>query len=397
MPSSRIKVMKFISYFGVGGTERQFLYFTKGLDRSRFDLSIGCMSRTGGFFHDVEALGVPITEYAANSLYSLGTLQSQWKLAGDIRREGIQLLHAYGFYSTVFAIPAATIGRHCVRIASVRDIGAFTDRAQLRTRTLAIVCRWADCVLSNSHAVRGWLIKQGVRGTNIHVIPNGITIPTLRTAGDGFPIRDELKIDHHVPVIAMVSRLIRSKGTEYFIEAAKGVAERIPAARFLIVGDNEFLPSHMTELRNRAAALTVDGRLIFTGQRSDVPKILREVDMCVLPTLTESFSNSLLEAMANGLPVIATNVGGNPELIDDGKTGILVPPRDAAALEHAIVRLLESRDLARELGETAREKVIRQFSLDVVLRQTEELYMSLIERRGLSVPLAAAIDRARPL
>ena len=123
--------------------------------------------------------------------------------------------------------------------------------------------------------------------------------------------------------------------------------------------------------------------MIFAGQRGDVPQLLREITVSVLPTLNESFSNSLLESMAAGLPVVATNVGGNPELISDNETGILVPPRDPAALARSMIRILESPELAQRLGEAARDKVVQHYSLASTLRQTEDLYVSLLERSGL--------------
>jgi len=145
-------------------------------------------------------------------------------------------------------------------------------------------------------------------------------------------------------------------------------------------------PSYRLELEQRARNLNLTGRIIFTGQRSDVPQIMREIDVSVLPSLTESFSNTLLESMANGLPVVATNVGGNPEIVSDGVNGILVPPGEPAALSHAMVELLQQPELARRLGKAAREKVVRDYSLDHLLRRTEDLYISLLKRRGLCFP-----------
>jgi glycosyltransferase involved in cell wall biosynthesis len=397
MPESKIKTLKFLTHFGVGGTERQFVYISRGLDRSRFDLQIACMARMGAFLPDIEALGLPITEYKTDSLYSLRTFRNQVRLARYIRREGIQVVHAYGFYSNVFAIPAAALSRTCVSIASVRDLGVFPDREKLRSVTLAAVCRWTDCVLANSEAVRGWLVKQGVRDDRIRVIPNGIVIPAERSDSDGFPIRSQLGIDPAAPVIAVVGRLTRTKGIEYFLDAAAGVLQRFPSARFMVVGDTFFDPSYRVELENRAAAFNLQNRVIFTGHRDDVPKLLRETTISVLPTLSESFSNSLLEAMALGIPIVATNVGGNPELITDGEHGILVPPRDTAALSRSIIRLLESPELGQRLGNAAREKVVRRYSLETILHQTEDLYIELLERRGLKQPHLEPIADAREI
>jgi glycosyltransferase involved in cell wall biosynthesis len=384
MPFNRIKVLKFLTHFGIGGTERQFLYALKGLDRSRFDVRVGCLARIGPFMKDVQALKVPIWEYPTRSMYSFQTLRGQLRFVRDIRREDIQIIHAYGFYPNLFAILPAAMGTKCVRIASVRDMGVFSDRHKMKMVTQAMACRFADCVIANSDAVRQWLIKQGLGRYDIRVIPNGIAIPQKSEYKNDFPIRAELNIDRNAHVIAVVSRLVRTKGLEVFLEAAAALAPRFPSTRFLIVGGACVEPDYRTELENRAAALNLTGRVIFAGQRDDVPQIMREVDISVLPSLSESFSNSLLESMAHGLPVIATHVGGNPEVISDGLNGILIPPRDSAALARAISGLLESPELARRLGESARDKVVREYSLERLLRRTEDLYTSLLERRGLT-------------
>src|SRR5262249_11930714 len=160
-------------------------------------------------------------------------------------------------------------------------------------------CRFADCVVANSHAARDWLLKQGLGRYDIRVIPNGIPIPPQRSATEGSPVRSELAIDRASPLIGVVSRLVRTKGLEFFLEAAVHVAARCPSVRFLIVGDSCVEPSYRFELEQRARDLNLAGRIIFTGLRSDVPQIMREIDISVLPSLTESFSNTLLESMAN--------------------------------------------------------------------------------------------------
>jgi L-malate glycosyltransferase len=381
--SNKIKVLKFLTHFGVGGTERQFVYTTSGLDRSRFDVRVACLAKIGPFMKDVEALQVPISVYPTHSLYSYQTLRRQVQFAREIRREGIQVVHAYGFYPNLFAILPARLGTRSVTIASVRDMGVFTDRHKIKGMSQAFACRFADCIIANSNAVRGWLMRQGLGGQDIRVVPNGIPIPPTRSQAESSPVRKEFNLDPECPLIAVVGRLVRTKGLEFFLEAAVSIATRFPSVRFLIVGDSCAEPAYRVELENRAKELNLSGKMIFTGQRSDVPQIMREIDISVLPSLSESFSNTLLESMANGLPVIATNVGGNPELVSDGIDGILIPPKDPAALTRAAVQLLESSALAHRLGKAAREKVVREYSLESLLRRTEDLYISLLERRGL--------------
>jgi glycosyltransferase involved in cell wall biosynthesis len=390
MPSDRIKVLKFLTHFAVGGTERQFVYTATGLDRSRFDLRVGCTARIGPFIKDIQALNVPIWEYPINSLYSCKTMRRQLKFVRDLRREQIQVVHAYGFYPNLFAIWPAALASKCVTIASVRDMGVFTDRHKLKSLSQAFACRLADCVIANSYAVRDWLRKQGLGLYDIQVIPNGIKMPPARRNGEPPLIREEFKIDPKSPLIAVVGRLVRTKGLEYFLEAAAVIASRYPSVRFLIVGEANIEPPYRRALEERAKNLNLTGRLLFTGQRNDVPQIMREIDISVQPSLSESFSNTLLESMANGLPVVATNVGGNPEVVTDGENGILVPPADAAALTRGMAQLLDSPDLGQRLGRAARERVTREYSLESLLRRTEDLYVALVERHGLHSCRSAA-------
>ena len=378
----RVKMLKFITLFAVGGTERQFLYLTKELDRSRFDIRVGCLARKGDFLRDIEAMNLPISEYSISSLFSYGSLRRQWTLAQDIRRDGIQLVHAYGFYPNLFSIPAARFAGNCVTVASVRDTGAFSNRKKIKTVTQKMACQLADCVIANSGAVRDWLVSLGVGRDHIRVIPNGMVLPRRAVSRRDFPIRRQLGIDPSAPLIAVVCRLNEGKGLEYFLEATVIVRKQFPAARFLIVGDSIVDATYRPALERKARSFNVENCVIFTGHRSDVPKLLEEVNLSVLPSLSEGLSNSLLEAMAAGLPVVATNVGGNPEIVQDGITGILVPARDPAALSAAMIRILQSPSLARQFGEAGRARVAAHFSLESTVRQTEDLYLNLLDDRA---------------
>jgi len=374
------KILKFLTVFAVGGTERQFTYVTKGLDHSRFDVRVGCLAREGEFLKEIQALRLPINEYPIRSLYGPATWRRQWEFAQDLRRDGIRLVHAYGFYPNVFCVAPARLAG-CATIASVRDTGAFSNQVKLRTLAQKTACRIADRVVANSNAVRDWLLGLGLNEKQIVVIPNGIALSAERSAAPGVSIRQQYGIAAGAPLIAVVSRLNRKKGIEYFLQAAAMVSQRFPETRFLIVGGSHFDPHYQPSLEALAASLNVTGRVIFTGERHDIPRLLQEVNVSVLPSLSEGFSNSLLEAMAAGIPVIATDVGGNPEIVQDGRTGLLVPSRDAAALAQAMCRLLESPAVARQFGQAGYERVKSEFSLTATVRRTEALYTELLEER----------------
>jgi glycosyltransferase involved in cell wall biosynthesis len=377
--------LKFVDAFGVGGTEQQVMGLGKGLDPSRFALQIGCFRRWGHFLQDVEARGCPVAEYRIHRLYAPATLRQQLRLARRVRATGIDIVHAYNFYANVFAVPAARLAGAPVVLASIRDTGVYLTPAKQRVQRA--VCRLADRVLVNAEAIRSWLVADGFRPEKIVVIRNGIDLSRFNGRKDGARIRQELGVPAAAPLVAVLSRLHRLKGLEYFLEAAAEVGRRFPEARFLVVGgamtirDGEVVSenSYRAELEAYARRLGLEGRVAFSGFRLDVPELLSEVAVSVLPSLSEGLSNTILESMAAGVPVVATSVGGNPEAVEHGVTGFLVPPRDASALTGAIDSLLENPGLPRRMGEAARRRVAERFSLDVMVRQTERLYEELLD------------------
>jgi glycosyltransferase involved in cell wall biosynthesis len=165
------------------------------------------------------------------------------------------------------------------------------------------------------------------------------------------------------------------KGLPFFLEAAAVVAARLPDVYFVIAGDG----AERKKLEEYAVDLGIGRRVLFAGFRTDVPDLLSQAALSVLPSLSEGLSNSLLESMAAGVPVVATRVGGNPEVVDDGVTGLLAPPRDSIALAHAMLDLLDNPDLAARFGAAGKQRIARLFSVERAVRETERLYTGLVE------------------
>jgi len=226
-------------------------------------------------------------------------------------------------------------------------------------------------------------VEEGYDERKITVIRNGIDPTPFGKKATAGKLHQELGLPPGAPIVAVLSRLSPIKGLEYFLEAVRTVAAKAPEARFLIVGQAEPQDAeYRRTLETYADRLGLGRRLVFTGLRLDVPQVLDEVAVSVLPSLSEGLSNVLLESMAAGVPVVATRVGGSPEAVEEGVTGFLVPPRDAAGLAGAISRVLEDRDLAARLGRAGRARVVERFSIQDVIRQTEQLYLTLLRRRG---------------
>ena len=388
--SNRIRVLKFINNFYIGGTERQFVYAANGLDRSRFAVDVACLTREGPLI-DSLSQDVQVHTYPSHgSFYSCRSILSQLRLVKDIRKRQFDLVHTYGWYPNVFAIPASRLAFRPTIIASIRDAGAYMTKTKIRA--LKFVCSLADCVLANSDAGRNWLIEQGVREQKIEVIPNGIVLPPRRERGSWLSaVRKEFGIPAGTPVCACVGRLVSGKGIEFYLRAARIVLERGWDVRFLMIGAGGPQKNYRSEVETLAQQLMVDHRVIFTGQRQDVPDILRDVDIVVHPSLTEGLSNVILEAMAGCIPVVATRVGGNPELVEDGRTGFLVPVENSEEIANAICRLLDQPEMAHAFGERARRRVVDEFSIDRMLSKTEALYLCLLEQ-DLSRSPANRID-----
>jgi L-malate glycosyltransferase len=384
---NRIRLLQFITNFGVGGTETHVMNLAQGLPSSRFELHFACLKRSGELLKEIEAIWRPLVEYPINCLYNHNALIEQLKFAKYIKRNRIHIVQTYGFYPNVFAIPAARLAGTPIIVASIRDTVDFLTPMQRRVQKF--ICRLADRIVVNAEAIRQRLIADGYPQDQVTVIPNGIHLSRFARNGGSSRLRNELGLPPHAPLVAVLARLNRMKGVEYFLEAATIVCRRFPEARFLIVGEGRTVVNNQVvdspykgEMEDYAVRLGLGERVVFTGLRRDVPEVLSEAAVSVLPSLSEGLSNTLLESMAVGVPVVATRVGGNPEVVQDGVTGLLIPPRDPAALAQAICRLLEDPQLARRFGAAGQQRVSAHFSIEQMVSKTERLYVELLKRAG---------------
>lgn len=384
-----IRLKKVMTGFFTGGTELQVLNLVRGLDRERFDLSFASLDRSGDHLKDFEALAIPIEEFKIKSLYHPHSFRQQARFASQLRRQRIQILHSYNFYSNVFAVPAARMAGVPVVLASVRDQGVYLNTAQKKLQ--ALVCGLADRVLVNADSIRDWLIGQGVNGERITVIRNGIDLTRYPLNPPSAGVREELGIPDTAPIVLLMARINPKKGIDDFIKAAALVLKKHPDTYFLVVGaalkSTDGVISEITEYKDTllslADSLGVSDRVIFTGLRDDTPDLLAEATISVLPSLSEGLSNTLLESMAAGVPTVATNVGGNPELVKEGVNGKLVPVQAPDRLAGAINDLLADPELLKKLGAQARNMAEEGHSLPGVVDRIERLYREELARAEL--------------
>jgi glycosyltransferase involved in cell wall biosynthesis len=375
-----VRLMKVVPTLLCGGTENHFMTLSRALDASRFAVQFACLRRWGPFVTELSERRVPLTEYRVDTFRSMNAFVQQARLARDVRRQAIDIVHTYSFYGNVFAIPPGRVSAPVV-VASIRDRGPYLTAMQRRVQRH--VCRLADCVLVNAEAVKSWLVADGYDGSRIVVIPNGVDLSRFAMPADRAQLRHALGMPATVKLVAVVSRLAALKGIEDFIDAAALVARRHDDVRFLVVGEPSPINNraYVDDLQSRARDRGLTDRVIFTGLRSDVPALLSAVDVSVMPSLKEALSNVLLESMAAGAAVVATDVGGTAEALVDGNNGVLIPPGNPTVMADAIVRLVDNPAYARELGENARRTIRDRYSLDRMVASTETLYDELLSRK----------------
>lgn len=333
------------------------------LDRNRFDVHVACFHREGSWLPRVEACA-PVVEFPISGFSRPRTFARAAEFARWCRSHRIAVVHTCDLYANTFALPAAAVAGVPVRVGSRRELAPDKSPAQIALQRQAYRC--AHAVVANSGAAAQQLRQEGVAADRIHVIANGVQL-------DGFAPENTAR---PLTTILTVANLRREKAHEILFDAFARIAPRHPSIRLSIAGDGP----RAAELMALAASLRIADRVDFLGHRDDVHRLLGEADLFVLPSRSEAFPNSVLEAMAAGLPVIASRVGGLPELVEPGRTGLLVAADDPTALAAAIEHLLNDPPRARALGDAARRTIAEHYSFDRMVHAFEDLYRSLLPR-----------------
>ena len=341
------------------------------LDPREFQVHLACFHRRGPLVHaiaghvqSIEAF--PVAGFARPQAWRQLAAFARW-----CRRVDAQIVHTCELYSNVFGLPGAALAGVPVRIGNRRELATpDKSRGQLMAQRAGYAA--AHAVVANSQAAAAQLRREGVPVRKVHVIPNGIDL-------DAFPPRTQP--DRHAagPRIITVANLRPEKGHDTLLAAAARVLQDRPDAEWSIIGDGPLRAS----LEQDAAARGLGGRVRFLGERNDVPALLTASDVFVLPSRWEASPNALIEAMAAGLPVVATRVGGIPELVDDGATGTLVEAGDDGAMSAAVLALLEPNGRGSAIGRAARASVAR-LSFDRMVARFTHLYRSELHRRALA-------------
>ncbi len=379
---TRVRIVHVINGGEFGGAERYVLNLVRRLDPASFDPAVAC-GYEGRFSRTLAAAGANVWVLPPGP-------RGVFALASRLRAWGAHLVHTHGVRGNFFGRLAAWDAGIPVIVTTVHSHFAldYPEPAKrvaygvLEAFTAPLVTRY----VAVSQALRELLVASGVDPRRVTVIPNGVDTTAFRPRpGARAHLVQALGLGDDTRLVGMVARLHPVKGHRLFLETAAAFLRdtQAPPVRFLVVGGGE--PAYRRELEALTGALGVSGAVTFLGEQEDVAGILAGLDAVVVPSRFEGFCLSALEAMACGVPVVATRVGAIPELITDGANGLLAPPGDAGALAAALRRLLGDPLLAARLAEGGLETA-RRFSLEAFVNRTAALYHALLTARAVAPP-----------
>lgn len=361
-----------INSLETGGTERQFVEVARSLKGSGSAVELGCILKKGSFLDstDLESFGELHHFGVGRSLYGLPSIRSRWRLMRHLQKSEFAVAHAFDFYANLMLIPAARMARVPVVIGSHRQLGDLLSPAKFQAQLG--VFRWCDRVVCNSQAAADRLLQTGLPGHKLVVIGNGLPAEAFAKTAPALERREE------IVRVGMVARMNAAyKNQAGFLRAAARLKDKFSNVEFLLIGDGPLRP----ELERQATDLGLESRVRFLGDCRNIPAILASLDVSVVPSISESLSNVMLESMAAGLPVVATAVGGNVELGRDGRA-FLVPPNDEEALAAGMECVLADDGLQQEMSRRARQFALENFGVDRIRQQYCELYSDVLASRS---------------
>jgi glycosyltransferase involved in cell wall biosynthesis len=365
-----LKVIHIIGGGEFGGAEKHILNLAGAADSLRVDYTVCCLFSAP--FADIasdagiSALSIPMSHKADFKVVG--------KLARVIMEGNFDLVHTHG-------VRANLLGRLAARQAGKRKV-ITTVHSLLEKDYPGVVSRlansWAerstrgltDHFIAVSQGLRDRLVCGGIPAKEVTVIYNGISLEEIRPSSEPGAARKKMGFFPETPLVGIVARLHSVKGHSHFLEAARSILEQRPEVRFLVVGAGP----HRPVLEKMAGSFGITDQVVFTGFIDDVYSLMADLDLLVISSLWEGFGLTAIEAMALGVPVVATEVGGLPEVVLHGETGLLVPPANPVALARNILWMLDHPGEASSMAEKGGQIVREKFTSTVMARRTEELY-----------------------
>jgi glycosyltransferase involved in cell wall biosynthesis len=354
-----------MSSFEPGGTERQMIELVRRLDRTRWDVSVATLRESGAWLDRVKD-SAPVTLFPVPSFKRPAVLNALRGFAQWCRDKRIAVVQTVDLPSNIFGLFGAAMGGVRLRLGSRRELVLGRSVTELALQRAAYGV--AHVVVANAGAAADRLRRERVPKRKVCTVANGLDLSSYRPRSPRSSIRRVL----------VVANLRPEKGHDVLIDAVPEVLRSYPDARFEIVGGGPEHPRLVARAQSRGVLHAFD----FAGHSDNIPARLDSADLFVLPSRSEAFPNALLEAMAAGLPTVASAVGGILELVEPERTGVLVPAEHPEALAAAICRVMENPDFAARMGAAARARVQADYSFDRMVAGFENLYLARLASQG---------------
>ena len=363
-----LNLIQVVFSLDVGGVEKLIVEMARKINREQFNFSVCCLTKNGELSNQLEKEGVEIFYLGKKEGFDLGLI---FRLAWLLRKQKADILHTHDNSTLLYGTLAA-------KLAGVKTLintehgGVYFEskRKKLINKALWKLNNKVTCV---SQDIENDLIKMGLNRGKTLVIQNGIDLEPFKNEINKPDIRKKLGFNDSDFIVCTVGRLSKEKNHKLFIEMAVAVSAVLNNAKFLIIGDGSLKEELMAYARSRSIA----EKIIFAGQRNDIPELLKATDCFVLTSDYESFGLVLLEAMAAGTPVVTTNAGGIEEIVISGKTGLVVQKNDVQGLSSSIIRLANNPIEREMLAKEASSLVGNRYSIDKMIYAYQELYRSL--------------------
>jgi glycosyltransferase involved in cell wall biosynthesis len=367
------KILHVITSTQVGGAEKHLLALAKGLHKDGWDCTVAYLKGRPDLNVDYLAAGIPVHPLDLKPWLDAGTLGRLMRL---IRQERPDIVHAHLFPAEVYATAAHALARSGAQLVCTKhNDDDFLVRPHFRFLH-CLISRRAARIITISEHVRRYTLRIGtLYPSRLVTIPYGHDGSSARSMPNGF--RQELGVGDDTFLVGTVGRLAPQKGQRHLIEAMRSVVAAGQNAGLAIVGEGPL----RERLEQQVAAAGLIGRVFFAGFRPDAPDLMRAFDVFVLPSLWEGFGLVLLEAMAAARPIVASRVSAIPEVVEDGVSGLLVPPGDARALAEAVLTLRNDATRRARLGTAGAERLRREFTLERVVERTTEVYRAVLGKK----------------
>jgi L-malate glycosyltransferase len=375
---SQRKVFYLLDSLNVGGTETQAVELARRIPAAGYQVTLGCLRAQGPLLQRLADTPVILREFHPNGgIDSPAGIYQLLRLSQFLRKRKFDIVHTHDLWSNLMGVPAARLAGVPAIVSSRRDLAHFDWYRGKRRAWLRRIQNLSGAVLANASPIREALIAEDrFAPEKVHVIHNGIDIEKFRKGRDRrgvlFPNVGDAKL-----VVLVGNMHSDVKGHPWLIECAPRVTREFRDVRFVLVGDG----AQRAQFEQQVARLDLTSNFLFLGSRADIPDILAACDIAVLPSRAEGLSNALLEYLAAGLPTIVSRVGGNPELVEDGVSGFVVPP-ESEALGIALLKMLRDPELMRSFGERGREFVVQNFSFERLVREVDALYTAVLREHG---------------